>query len=330
MDWPISYADVRAARRRIAPYLESTPLRRYPLLDAAAGGIEVFVKHENLQPTHCFKVRNGLAALSLLDPDARGRGIIAATRGNHGLGLCFAGQSLGVPVTICVPVGNNPEKNAAIRSFGARLVENGRDYDETLAVAAEIAEREGLTTVHSTNDRGVLAGAATIADEMLDQLADDPTSPAAIPLDVVVVAVGGGSQAVGVLTVVRERAPEIEVWGVQAANAPAQQLSWKAGRAVETASARTIADGLATRSSYEFTRPVLHDGLKEFLLVSEEEIGNAIRLLLETTRSLSEPAGAAGLAGLLQAQDRLQGKRVGIILSGANIDRATLRSVLGD
>lgn len=330
MKSPITYEDVRAARKRLAPFLAPTPLRHYPLLDAAADGVHVFVKHENLQPTHCFKIRNGLSALTALGPEARTRGVIAATRGNHGLGLCFAGQALEVPVTICVPHGNNPEKNAAIRSFGARLIEVGRDYDETLSFAAELAARDGLTTIHSTNDPQVLAGAGTITDELLDQIERTGIDPmlSALPLDVIVVAVGGGSQAVGVITVVTERSPGTEVWGVQAANAPAQQLSWTAGRSVETESAVTIADGLATRTSYEMTRVALREGLSEFLLVSEDELRSAICVLLETTRTLSEPAGAAGLAGVLKARDRLRGKRVGIIISGANIDRETLRSAI--
>ncbi|MEZ4649604.1 MAG: pyridoxal-phosphate dependent enzyme [Candidatus Eisenbacteria bacterium] len=345
-DLPISYDDVRLAWQHVGPHLEPTPLRRYPLLDELVGGT-VFVKHENLQPTHAFKVRNAFSALGQLAPDARRRGVIAATRGNHGLGLCYAGQALGIGVTICVPHGNNPEKNAAIRSFGARLFEQGRDYDETLEFTKALAAREGLHTVHSTNDRTVIAGAGTLTDEILaqltasalggDELARVRSGRAApgpmekpLPLDLLVVAVGGGSQAVGALTILAERMPELEVWGVQAANAPAQQKSWEAGRNVTTESADTIADGLATRTSYELTRPALRAGLSRFLLVSEAELRNAIRVFLDTARTLSEPAGAAGLAGLLQCQGELRGRRVAVILSGANIDRATLGAALAE
>ena len=168
-DLPITYDDVRAAWKHVGAHLEPTPLRRYPLLDELVGAT-VFVKHENLQPTHAFKARNAFSALGQLGPEARRRGVIADTRGNHGLGLCYAGQTLGIGVTICVPVGNNPEKNDAIRSFGATLVEEGQDYDETLEIAKQLAARDGLHTVHSTNDRTVIAGAATLTDEILAQL----------------------------------------------------------------------------------------------------------------------------------------------------------------
>ena len=345
-DLPITYDDVRAAWKHVGAHLEPTPLRRYPLLDELVGAT-VFVKHENLQPTHAFKARNAFSALGQLGPEARRRGVIAATRGNHGLGLCYAGQTLGIGVTICVPVGNNPEKNAAIRSFGATLVEEGQDYDETLEIAKRLAARDGLHTVHSTNDRTVIAGAATLTDEILAQLScqesDDEeirkvrsglAAPGPIgvslPLDLLVIAVGGGSQAVGALTVLAERAPGLEVWGVQAANAPAQQKSWLVGGNVTTESADTIADGLATRTSYEMTRSALRAGLERFLLVSEDELRNAIRVFLDTTRSLSEPAGAAGLAGVLQCRKELRGRRVAVILSGANIDRATLATALAE
>ncbi len=317
--WPISYDDVRDARVRLREFLEPTPVRNYPLLDEALGGVEVWVKHENLQPTHAFKVRNGLSAMSLLGPEERSRGVIAATRGNHGLGICFAGQALGVPVTICVPEGNNPEKNAAIHSFGARLIEEGADYDESVETAARLAKAEGLATLHSTNNRGVIAGAATITDEFLDQ------APA---LDALFVSIGGGSQAVGALTVIRERSPQTEVYGVQAAKAPAQQLSWSAGAKVTTETAQTIADGLATRSSYEFTRAALKEGLTDFLLVEEEEMLAAMRVAIRYLKSIVEPAGAAGLAGLRGKAATFRGRRVGVILSGANAETDLLKRAL--
>jgi threonine dehydratase len=157
--WPITLDDVRAARDRIASRLPPTPLRRYPTLDAAVGnGIRVFVKHENHNPTNAFKARNALSALTALSTAERARGVVAATRGNHGAGLAWAGALLGVPVTICVPVGNSPGKNAAMRGDGATLIEEGRDYDEAAAVAQRLVETRGLTLIHSTNNRHVIAG----------------------------------------------------------------------------------------------------------------------------------------------------------------------------
>jgi threonine dehydratase len=315
---PIGWDDVVAARARLAPYLSPTPLRRYPALDELVGAT-VLVKHENHLPTNAFKARNALAFLTALAPAARARGVVAATRGNHGQGLAWAGALLGVPVTICVPVGNNPEKNAAIVGFGAELIEAGRDYDSAVEVAARLVHDRGLTLAHSTNDRQVIAGAATITAEILEQAGE---------LDAMVVAVGGGSQATGALVATRARRPRVGVFGVQAASASAIHDSWHAGRPVARERADTFADGLATRQAYELTFPALLAGLAGFVTATEAELAAAIRLLLRATHNLAEGAGAAGLAGLLRLQDELRGRTVAIILSGSNIDEATLRRVV--
>lgn len=318
--WPISWADVLAARDRIRPYLSPTPLRRYAPLDAAVGeGVEVWVKHENHNPTNSFKARNALSALVALPPEGRARGVIAASRGNHGLGIAWAGTLLGIPATICVPLGNNPEKNEGIRGFGASLIEEGRDYDESVVVAAGIVRERGVTLVHSTNDRTVIAGAATIALEVLEEKPD---------LDAMVVSVGGGSQAVGALTAARQLRPDLRIFAVQAEKASAAYDSWHAGHPVSVASADTFADGLATRSVYAMTFETLRVGLAGFVTVSESEIAEALRLLLRTTHNLAEGAGATGLAGLRKLAPLLSGKKVAIILSGGNIDEATLRRIL--
>lgn len=318
--WPITFQEIIAARRRIMPYLEPTPLRAYAPLDAEAGnGIRVQVKHENHNPTNAFKARNGLSLIAALEPDAAKRGVVAATRGNHGQGLAFAGALLGVEVTICVPVGNNPEKNEAMRGLGATLIEEGRDYDEALQVADRLVAEKGLTLAHSTNDPRVIAGAGTITLEILEQTT---------ALDAMVIAVGGGSQAVGALTVLQQLKPEVEVFGVQAEQASAIHDSWHAGRPLEKETAATFADGVATRTTYELTFPALREGLAGFVTASEAEIAEAVRLYLRATHNLAEGAGALGLAGLMKLRDRLAGKRVGIILSGGNIDSETLRRIL--
>jgi threonine dehydratase len=318
--WPISFEDVLEARRRIRPHLPPTPLRRYaPLDEAVGGGIAVWVKHENHNPTNAFKVRNALAAMSVLSDEEKRRGVIAATRGNHGLGVAWAATLLGIPATICVPLGNNPEKNEAMRGYGASLVEEGRDYDESVAVAKRLAGELELTTIHSTNNRHVIAGAATMTLEILEERPD---------LEAMVVSVGGGSQAVGALTVARAVEPGLTVYAVQAERAPATHDSWRAGRPIPGTSADTFADGLATRNAYDMTFPALRAGLAGFVLVSEGEMAQAVRLLLSATHNLAEGAGAAGLAGLIRLRGELAGKRVGIILSGANIDRETLRRIV--
>jgi threonine dehydratase len=318
--WPISFEDVLEARRRIRPHVPPTPLRRYaPLDEAVGGGITIWVKHENHNPTNAFKARNALSAMSVLSEEERRRGVVAATRGNHGLGVAWAATLLGIPATICVPLGNNPEKNEAMRGYGAALVEEGRDYDESVAVAARLAKERGLTTIHSTNNPHVIAGAATMTLEILEERPD---------LEALVVSVGGGSQAVGAITVARAVKPGLVVYAVQAERASATHDSWHAGRPVAGASADTFADGLATRNAYETTFPALQAGLAGFVLVSESEMAQAVRLLLATTHNLAEGAGAAGLAGLVKLRRELAGKKVGIILSGGNIDRETLRRVV--
>jgi threonine dehydratase len=311
---------VLAARIRLAPLLSPTPLRTYRELDDAVGhGIRVHVKHENFQPTGSFKVRNGLAFMTALPDEARVKGVVAATRGNHGLGIAYAGRAFGVPVTVCVPLGNNPDKNAGMRGLGARLIEEGRDYDESVEVAERIVREEGAVMAHSTNHPEIIAGAGTLTLEVLEQ---EPE------IDAMVIAVGGGSQAVGAITVLGAMKPTVKVYGVQAAGASAAHDSWHARKPVRTERAETIADGLATRSSYELTFPVLLDGLADFITVTDDEIVEAMRLLLRTTHTLVEPAGAAGLAGLRKLSSVLAGQRVGIVLSGANVDSMTLKSIL--
>jgi threonine dehydratase len=281
--------------------------------------VRVLVKHENHLPTNAFKARNALSFMTALEPAQRTRGVVAATRGNHGAGLAWAGSLLGVPVVICVPHGNNPEKNAAMRGFGAELVEAGRDYDEAVEVAKRLVIERGLVLAHSTNDRNVIAGAGTLGAELCEQAPD---------LDAVVVAVGGGSQAVGALVATRALRPHVAVFGVQAQGASAIHDSWHAGTRLTTESAATFADGLATRATYDMTWDVLREGLAGFVAVTDAQIAEAIRVLIRTTHNLAEGAGAAGLAGLLAMREQLAGKTVAIILSGSNIDEQTLGRVL--
>ncbi len=317
---PITFEDVLAAREFLRPYLPPTPLRSYPALDAEVGaGIRVLVKHENHQPTNTFKIRNALSALGRLTPEQRTRGVVAATRGNHGLGVALAGHWLGIPATVCVPFGNNPEKNRDIRASGAELVEHGRDYDESVLRAMELVRERGLHLIHSTNDPTIVAGAGTLALEILEE---------ALEVDAIVVSIGGGSQAVGALTVASRLKPDLAVFGVQAAGAPAVYQGWRSGRPVTLENAATFADGLATRSCYEMTFEALRVGLRDFVLAEEAEIAAALRLVLRTTHNLAEGAAAAAFAGLLLLRDRLAGRTVAVVLSGGNIDEATLRRVL--
>ncbi|MDQ8155042.1 MAG: threonine/serine dehydratase [Gemmatimonadota bacterium] len=318
--WPIRFDEVLAARERLRPYLTPSPLRRYPLLDALVGhDIQVYVKHENHLPVQTFKVRNGLSAVTALGPEARARGIIGASTGNHGQGMAYAGHLLNVPCTIVVPEGNNPDKNAAIRALGATLVEHGATYDASAAHCAELSQTHGLHLIHGINDRDVIAGAATMSLEMLEQ---EPG------LDAVFIALGGGSQAVGALTVARELKPSLKVIAVQSEAADAQYQSWRSGEIVRGRPVRTFAEGIATGQAYDVTFPALKAGLADFLLVSESALADGLRELIRTTHNLPEGAAAGGLAGLRQVAAQYAGQKVGIVMCGGNIGVEALAKVL--
>lgn len=350
-NWPITLDNVLAAERRIRPYLPVTPLRHYAALDAAVG-LRVLVKHENHQPTCAFKVRNGLAAVTAMTVEERKRGVVAASTGNHGQGVAFAGRAMGVPVTICVPVGANPEKVAAMRGFGASIVEEGKDYDEAVAVMRRLVRERGLVEVHGVNHPMMPAGAGTMTLEIARQAEEMKEDIGAM-----VVAIGGGSQAVGAMTVWRAMRPSVKVFGVQAAGAATIHDAWRKVRhtsaeqearppgnegmgAKKIAAAfvptvggpiRTFAEGLATRSTYELTFDALCTGLTDCVTVSDAEMAVAMRLMIATTHNLAEPAGAAGLAALGKLaglRDTLAGKAVVIVNCGANVDSATLKRVM--
>lgn len=320
--WPITIDDVRAARERISRYITPTAFREYPRLSELAGaGMRIFVKHENHQPTNSFKIRNGLSFMTALDDEQRRRGVVAASTGNHGQGIAFGARLLGSSAVICVPAGNNPDKNAAMRALGARVVEEGRDYDEAVAVMRRIAESEGRVVAHSTNDPRIIAGAGTMTLEIVEQQPD---------LDALLIAVGGGSQAVGAITVARALAPRLEVFGIQAAGAPAIHDSWHAGRRLTTERADTFAEGVATRTTYDLTFPALAAGLAGFVTVTDAEIAEALRTIVSLTKNVVEGAGAMSVASLPRLRDRLAGKKVGLVFCGGNIDTAILRRILNN
>ena len=317
---PIRFADVLAARDRLATYLVPTPLREYPQINELVGhDIRVWIKHENHHPTQSFKIRNGLAAVTALTAEERAKGAIGASTGNHGQGVAYAGKLLGVPVAICVPEGNNPEKNAAIRALGAELIETGVSYDETVVSCGRIRAERGMTLVHSTNNVNVIAGAGTMTLEIIEQ---EPS------IDAIVIALGGGSQAVGALTVVAERAPHVKVYAVGADGAPAQYESWRQGRQLSGVPINTFAEGIGTGSAYQLTFDSLKAGLADFVTVSEEAMYGAVRDLIRITHNVPEGAGAAGLAGLRTLAPKLAGKRVAIVMCGGNLAMASLRRAL--
>jgi len=313
-----TFKDVLKAKKRIAPYLTKTPLRHYPSLSKTLG-FEVYVKHENLQPTGAFKIRGGINLVSQLSPEEKAKGVITASTGNHGQSIARASKMFGVKATVCVQDGANPDKIEAIRGFGAEIIEEGRDFYEARLNAERIAEEKGLRYIHSANEPLLVAGVGTGGLEILEELPD---------LDAVIVPVGGGSQAAGLGIVFKTAAPNVEIIAVQAENAPSVYMSWKSGRLESTETANTMADGLATRQAFELTLSMMKELIDDFVLVSEEEIKDAIRLYVEKAHTIAEGAGAAPLAAAYKIRDRLKGKRVVLILSGGNITAQMLRDIL--
>jgi threonine dehydratase len=220
---------------------------------------------------------------------------------------------------IVVPRGNNPEKDAAMRAYGAELIEHGRDFDEARIRMESLADSEGMTMVHSANEPHLINGVGTYCLEILEDLPD---------VDAIVVPVGGGSAVCGAITVFRALRPEVRIYGVQAERAPSIYLSWKRGERVETARADTFADGLATRVPFELTFEIIREGVDAIVLASEAEMREAILTLLRTTHNLAEGAGAAPFAAIAKLRGELQGKKVVGVLSGGNLDAATLRKIL--
>ena len=319
MDWQVpTLVDVLEARRRIEPHLRATALYSYAglgeLLDAV-----VFVKHENHQPTGAFKVRGGVNLVSQLSDDERKRGVIAASTGNHGQSVAFAARLFGVEATICVPERANPVKVAAIRGFGARLVFHGSDFDDARDHCERLAEEHGHRYVHSGNEPLLIAGVATGTLEILEE------QPA---VDAIIVPIGGGSGAAGACVVTKAVDPRVRVIGVQSDAAPTAYRSWEERRLVE-APMETFAEGLATRTAFELPQAILREGLDDFVLVSDDEIRAAQRLLIEATRNLVEAAGAAPLAAAMRLRRQLHGKRVALVASGGNASREQLLDVLG-
>lgn len=314
----VSIEGVRRAREALADRLPRTPLIRHPVLCGELG-FEYHLKHENHLPTGAFKVRGGFNYMASLSPEKASRGVISATRGNHGQSLATAAAAHGVRCTIVVPHGNNPEKNAAMRAQGAELIEHGRDFDEAREFSVRLMETEGLTFVHAGNEPNLIHGVGTYALEIYEDLPQ---------VDVVIVPLGGGSGVCGALTVFRALKPDTRIVAVQAENAPSIYNSWKRGERTETDTAETFADGLATRCPFELTFDIIKDEIDDIVLVSEEEMRSAIVRLLRTTHNLAEGAGAAATAAAFKMRGELAGKTVAGILSGGNLDAATLKWAL--
>ena len=308
---------VAEAAARIAPHVRRTPTEHSPAISALAGR-EVFLKLENLQRTGAFKIRGALNAILQLDPTSRAAGVVTASAGNHGQGVAFAAQLVGVPACVVLPHGVPLAKLTAIQRTGAETVLVSGAYDEAHAAAVEIARDRGRTYVHAFDDDDVIAGQGTLALELFDDAPD---------LDTVVVPVGGGGLISGVALAASALRRRPRIVGVQAAGSSALAESFGLGHVVERP-ASTIADGIAVRRPAERTFAIIRLRVDDIVTVSDEAIARAMVLLLERHKLLAEGAGAAALAAVLEANGRVGGRRVGVIVSGGNVDPNLLGKAL--
>ncbi len=313
-----TYADVVAAAPVVHRYLKPTPLYEWPALSRLLG-CRYFLKHENHTPTTAFKVRGGIYLVSRLSPEQKDRGILGCTTGNHGQSLAYACRLFGVRCVLVVPENNNPDKVAAMRALGAELIEHGRDYDEARAHCESIRHREGLRYVHSANEPDLIAGVGTYGLEIFDDLPEP---------DVILAPVGLGSGICGVSLVAAARRPKTRVLGVQSELAPAVTLSWREGRPIETDTPTTFAEGMATRMPADMTLEIIRRYVHDMILVGDDELREAIRLLLRVTHNLAEGAGAASTAAALRLREQLAGQTVVGVLSGGNLDLRELARIV--
>jgi len=305
-----SLDELERAQKIVHAAVPPTAAHAWPLLSDRLG-TDVVVKHENHTPTGAFKVRGGLVYMDRLKRERPGTaGIISATTGNHGQSLAFAAGRYQLPVTIYVPHGNSTEKNRAMKAFGANLVEYGDDFEAARLEARRHAEREGLEIVPSFH-RDLCLGVSTYALELFRSARD---------IDVLYVPIGQGSGISGCVLARDLLGLKTEIVGVQSTEAPSYALSFKAGTIVSTNSSNTRADGVATRIPDPDAFEIIRKGASRIVQVTDDEIGEAIRAYWTDTHNLSEGAGAAALAAALQEKAKLRGKRVGLILSGGNID----------
>ena len=314
----LTRAELEAVCARVYRSLSPTPQYCWPLLRQRLG-VEVWVKHENQTPIGAFKIRGGLEALTeLREREPALRGVITATRGNHGQSVALAARQVGLTATIVVPCGNSPEKNAAMRALGAELVVEGHDFQAALEHARALAEERRLRIIPPF-DLVLVRGVATYGHELLS---------GAPPLDAIYVPIGMGSGICGTILAREALGKTTPIIGVVSEHAPAYALSVAAGAPVCTESADTMADGIACRVPDPEALAIVSAHAERILTVADAEIEAAMRILFSDTHNVAEGAGAAALAGLIRERDVMAGKRVAVVLSGGNVDRDTYARVL--
>ena len=319
MSWPLpTLADLEQAATIVYRHMPPTPQYRWPLVDRAAG-TEVWVKHENHTPVGAFKIRGGLVYMDSLAHRVPGiRGVVGATRGNHGQSMGFAARISGIPATVFVPEGNSPEKNAAMRALGVTLMVGGQDFQAACEHAKAYAAEQGLHLLPSLAPE-LVAGVGTYALEFFR---------GAPSLDIVYVPIGLGSGICGMMAARDALGLKTKIVGVVSTGAPAYKLSFEAGRKIEHEVTTLLADGLACRTPSDHTLRHLATGCERVVSVDEAAVANAMRILFTATHNTAEGAGAASFAALLQERDAMSGKRVGVVLCGGNVDATMFAGVL--
>ena len=312
-----TYLDVLQAHKNIRPYLRPTPFFSYPALNTLLG-TQVFVKHENCQPVGAFKVRGGVNLASQLSAEERAQGLIAASTGNHGQSVAYAGQLFGVQTRIVVPQGANPSKVAAMQGMGAQVIFHGEKFDDARLHCEALAREHGYRYVHSGDEPLLIAGVGT---HTLEMLMDEPD------LDIVIVPIGGGSGAAGACIAAHGINPAIRVIGVQSDAAPAAYRSWTE-RTLRAAENQTFAEGLSTATAFALPQSILWEQLDEFVLVADSEIKQAMVWMIERAHTLAESAGAASLAAAYKLRSQLEGQKVGLVCSGGNSSLLHLKQAL--
>jgi threonine dehydratase len=316
-----TFNDVVAARKFVSQYLPPTPLVPIAKLSSFLG-LDYYAKCENLQPVGAFKVRGGVNLVGTATEEEKRAGMVSASTGNHGQSIAYAGRLFGVRVIIYAPAENvNRDKIQAMRDLGAEVRLHGRDFDEAREEAERVAQQEGYRYVHSANEPKLIAGVGSIGLEIFDELPD---------VDVIIAPVGGGSCASGNCIVAKHLNPRVRVIAVQSERAPAVWHAWRKRSLEPHPRMETQHEGLATRVPFELTLKILWDLLDDFVLVSDEEINEAIRLLAQQGHQVAEGAGAASLAAAIKLRDELQGKKVVGVLTGGNITMDRLAAILSD
>jgi len=311
-------ADVYAARKVVNRYLKPTPLIHSHRLSNLLG-CQAYLKLENLQPTRAFKIRGGIHYMCRMKDQAIEHGVVTASTGNHAQSIACAGSLLGAEVKIVMPHGVSRLKNEAVRDLGAEVITYGGYYEEAREYAEKLASEKGYLYVHGINEPLLYEGVGTMHLEIVEEQPD---------IDVVINPIGGGSGACGACIVYKAVDPRIKVIGVQAEGAPALYQSWKSGTIVSTAGVKTAAEGLAAGQAYELPLKILRQKLDDIVLVSDDEMREAVRNILYATGQVAELAGAASTAAAMKIKDKLNGKKVALLLTGGNIEREQLLQIL--